>query len=104
MTFSSKELAANGVDSQAVAWRSWRRAQRLTVVECALLTGVSDDAIKAYELGKTRYPRASFVCTLGRLMRDWHEGMRPVRLVGKRGRKPGYSHHGGGTHGDETRR
>lgn len=79
MTYTSKELAANGVDPRAIEWRKWRRAHRLTLADCRTLTGAGVDAINGWETGRVRDVCASLVGKLEALMRDWHEGMRPMR-------------------------
>lgn len=85
MTHTSKELAANGVDPRAIEWRKWRRAQRLTIKDCAVLARVSVASISRWETGQTRH---TLLNALDALMRDWHESKRPRRVIGKRGRKP----------------
>lgn len=86
MTFTAKELAANGVDPRAIKWRQWRRAHRLTLNDCTEITGVSADTIIRYETGRS-WPRPVHVAALEALMTDWREDMRPAPRPDGRRRK-----------------
>ena len=87
MPYCTKELIARGVPPNRVAFRAWRRARRLTLIDCAILTHVSDDAIRRFELGQTRYVHHRVRLGLERLMTTW-DGRRPKRVIGRRGPKP----------------
>ena len=52
MTFSTKELRANGVPEDVIAMRVFRRANGLTLQQFAKLAGLSPDVISRAETGK----------------------------------------------------
>ena len=83
MTYCTSELRAIGVAAECIEFRRWRRAHRLTLVDCALLTGVCADSIMNFELGRTRKSRVAE--RILRLPSEWNESMRPKRVIGKRG-------------------
>jgi len=56
MTFSRKELLANGVDPEAVEVRQLRRRLKITQAEFAAMAGVSWWSVWAFETGR-RSPR-----------------------------------------------
>lgn len=54
MTYSSKELARQGVAPEAVGWRKWRSERGLTLRSMATMVGVDMATIRRSELGETK--------------------------------------------------
>lgn len=72
MTYSSKELLANGVAPEVVMIRKWRRQHKLTQDEMAAMVGVSKDHLNEVETGKRllcAYTRGKLTAFLDR----WHD-------------------------------
>jgi len=57
MTYTARELLANGVDELVVRVRAWRRAKRLTQDEFAELIGLHPQTVAATEVGRLKLSR-----------------------------------------------
>lgn len=54
MTYSTKELAANGVPEKRVGMRRWRKERGLTIRSMACMLEIDPGTLGRYELGKEK--------------------------------------------------
>jgi predicted transcriptional regulator len=54
MTFSSKELAAEGVSAEVLEARALRRRLKVSQAEFAAMAGVSESSVRRYELAESK--------------------------------------------------
>jgi transcriptional regulator with XRE-family HTH domain len=91
MTRTFKELEAIGVSQDALRFRHWRHARKLTLDDCAAMSGVHRETISRMERGYHR--RRPFLRTrraLEHLMQTYRDEMRPRRVPVQRGRPKGF--------------
>lgn len=87
-TYTSTDLIRAGVDTRMVAFRLWRRARGLSLIEAGMLCGVNHHTLAHLEIGK-RNAQHRHLCAIRDLMERYKPEDRPVRpWLKKRGRKP----------------
>jgi transcriptional regulator with XRE-family HTH domain len=77
MTYSSKELRAQGVHEERIALRRFRRTHRdhrgkpLDLGEAAAMIGINRTTLARYELGETAQPRAATMACIRAFLARW---------------------------------
>lgn len=75
MTYTNKDLRAQGVDEAAITWRAWRRSMYITQAEAAAMAGVPCDWLRDVETGRlSPARRPERMAALRALMARWPEG------------------------------